>query len=95
MCLGASAIDEGDRYEEDHIAISDLAAGAAAEMLTEISKYAGRISKDVALEFHGQFSPKTDVLSTWLGYSGGRLKKVMVVFDPDGKTRFRLMRLNW
>jgi len=93
--VGTSAIDEGDRYEEDHIAVADLAAGAAADMLTDLAKHAGRIPAGVALEFHGQFSPKTDVISSWLGYSGDQFKKVMVIFEPDGKKRFRLMRLNW
>ena len=95
LCVGTSAIDEGDRYEEDHIAISDLAAGAAAEMLTEISKYSGRIPSRVAFEFPGKLSLKTDVLSTWLSYSGDSLKKVLMVFDSDGKARYRLSRLNW
>jgi hypothetical protein len=66
LCVGTSAIDEGDRYEEDHIAISDLAAGAAAEMLTEISKHAGRIPAGVALKFCGQFGPKLTSLKVGL-----------------------------
>lgn len=93
--LGTSAIDEGDRYEEDHVAIADLAAGAVADMLTELAKHAGRIPTGVALEFPGQFSPKTEVVTSWLGYSGDQLKKVMVVFEPRGKTGCSVMRLNW
>lgn len=93
--LGTSAIDEGDRYEEDHVAIADLAAGATADMLTELAKYAGRIPLNVAFEFQGEFSNKTEVTTSWLGYSGGQLKKVMVVFEPHGKTGFGVTRLNW
>ncbi|RQP26274.1 hypothetical protein [Piscinibacter terrae] len=93
--LGTTAIDEGDRYEEDHVTITDLAAGAAADMLTELARHAGSIPTGIAVEFHGQFSPKTNVITSWLGDSRCRLKKVLMVFDPRGTTGFWVMRLNW
>lgn len=93
--LGTSAIDEGDRYEEDHVAIADLAAGATADMLTALAKHAGRIPTNVALDFHGQLSTKTSVITSWLGYTGAPLKRVVAVFDPRGKSGFYLMRMHW
>ncbi|MFO1219622.1 MAG: hypothetical protein U1E89_14745 [Burkholderiaceae bacterium] len=93
--FGTSAIDEGDRYEEDHVAIADLAAGATADMLTDLAKHVGHIPTSVAVEYSGQLSRKTEVISSWLGYSGDQLKKVMVVFEPRGKTGFWVIRLHW
>jgi hypothetical protein len=93
--LGTVAIDEGDRYEEDHVALADLAAGSAAEMLTALAKHAGQIPTKVAVDFPGGLSRKSDILTSWLGYSGGSLKKVLVVVEPRGMTGFSVMRLTW
>lgn len=91
--LGTSAIDVGDRYEEDHVALTDLAAGGMAEMLTRLREFAGRIPVSVAMEYPGRFNEKTEIISAWFGDSSRRLKKILILFEPDTSSTFSVSRL--
>lgn len=49
--VGTTAIDEGDRVEEDLAAVADLVAGAVAEVMTRMAEQCGgRIPRDLAVE---------------------------------------------
>jgi hypothetical protein len=93
--LGTTAIDEGDRFEEDHAAIPDLAAGAVAEILTRLSSYAGgRLPvHGIAMPFTDKFAPKTELIYSWLADQTRTLKRIVIVFEhtePLGYSVFKL-----
>ena len=94
--LGTTAIDEGDRFEEDHVAVPDLAVGAVSEMLTTLSVFAGGRfpTSGVALPFSGRFSRKTEVIYAWLADQTRRLKRVVIVFEQVTPTSFSVFKLD-
>lgn len=93
--FGTVAMDPGDRFEEDGAAIPDLVAGAMSEILTRLSTVAGgRIRPGIAIPFSGAFTPKTDVIHSWLTYRASRLRKVCIVFEDLGKAGLAVFRLD-
>jgi hypothetical protein len=93
--IGTTAIDEGDRFEEDHATIPDLAAGAVAEMLTRLSSYAGGKLpvNGLAIPFTDKFTPKTELMHSWLADQTKTLQRVVIVFEgiePQGFAVFKL-----
>jgi len=84
--FGTTAIDPGDRFEEDAAAIADLAAGGLAEAANVIAVQAGgKIPVTVAFPFGGSFSPKTEAISSWVWQSHGKLRKVVILFEKQNK----------
>ena len=93
--IGTTSLDEGDRFEEDLAAIPDLAAGAVSELLTKLcASYGGIIHPSIVIPFSGTFSPKTELLISWLGDRSQRLKKVVILFEKQGNGSFSVSRLN-
>lgn len=92
--LGTTIIDEGDRIEEDLAAIPDLIAGTVSEVTTQLSKVAGgNIPVTLAIPFNSKFSPKTEVISSWLWHRNHFLKRVVIVVEEnrkDGLVAFNL-----
>lgn len=91
--LGTTAIDPGDRFEEDAAAIADLTAGGMAEAANIIAtKAGGRIPVTIAFPFGGRFSPKTETISSWVWHSTGDLKKVVILFEKHGRKGYSVSR---
>lgn len=95
--IGTSAMDPGDRFEEDNVAIPDLCVGAVAEILTQLARSAGgHLPPKLAIPFHGEFTPKTEVIYSWFTHNTATLRKVCVVFEAlpgDGMAVFRFSAL--
>lgn len=91
--MGTTVIDEGDRLEEDLTAIPDLIAGAMSEIANKLSQFTGgRIPSNLAVPFSGEFSTKTDIISSWIWNKSQGFPKVVIVIEKHGKgfTTFRL-----
>lgn len=82
--LGTTSIDPGDRYEEDAAAIADLTAGGMAEAANTIAvKAGGKIPVTLAFPFEGSFSSKTNIISSWVWQSYGKLRKTVILFEKQ------------
>ncbi len=82
--IGTTALDEGDRWEEDITAVADLVAGGIAEAVNRISQAAGgRIPTSLALEYSKEFTPKADVITRWFWAGGGGLRRVVILFEQQ------------
>lgn len=93
--LGTTAIDEGDRFEEDHVAVPDLAVGAVSEMVTRLSAAAGgSIRPHLAIPFADSFSPKTEVIYSWFADQASRLRKVCIVFERLSPSQLAVFKLD-
>lgn len=80
--LGTTIVDPGDRFEEDAVAIADLTAGGMAEAANIIATHAGgKIPIEVAVPFYGNFSQKTEIISSWIWQSRGQLLKIVILFE--------------
>lgn len=84
--IGTTALDDGDRVIEDVVAVPDLVAGAVAEMATSVAAACGgRIPNNLAVDYDGAVSPKSDLIASWLWEARGPLKRVVARIDttPD------------
>lgn len=80
--VGTTAIDEGDRLEEDLASVADIAAGATAEIATRLSEYCGGcIPASLALDYTRALLPKAGCIADWLWSYSGSLKRVVVLFE--------------
>jgi hypothetical protein len=93
--FGTTALDEGDRYEEDATAIADLAAGAVSEILNRLaSETGGGVRPGIAIPFDKDFSPKTEVLCSWLADESQKLRRVIIVFEKGDKGAISVSRFD-
>jgi hypothetical protein len=83
LMIGTTAIDPGDRGEEDLAAISDLVAGASAELLTRMKEHYGKIPSGIITDLP-QMPTKTDKFFEWFADHSHPLKRVGIVFGNDG-----------
>lgn len=92
--IGTTAIDPGDRMEEDLAAITDLSAGAVGDAFETLSAACGgRIPSRVAVQLNQPLQPKTDVIWDWLTDSTGQLTKVVILMEPEpGARRYTVAR---
>ncbi len=91
--MGTTVIDEGDRFEEDLTAIPDLIAGTMSEIATKLAQTTGgRIPSNLAVPFWGEFSKKTEIISSWMWNNSQGFPKIVIVLEKYGKgfTTFRL-----
>lgn len=91
--MGTTIINEGDRLEEDLTAIPDLIAGAVSEIANKLAQSTGgRVPSNLAVPFSGEFSTKTDIISSWLWSKNQGFPKAVIVIEKHGKgfTTFRL-----
>lgn len=91
---GTTQMDEGDRFEEDIVAIPDLAAGALAELvMTMKSNSPSSVTEIPAVGLVSAVSPKSDVLLSWLSDDTQNLKRAALVFDRRDDGKFRVAKL--
>ncbi|MBS1792020.1 MAG: hypothetical protein JST85_30215 [Acidobacteria bacterium] len=92
--IGTTSIDEGDRLEEDLTAIPDLIAGAVSEIATRLCEIAGgRITPTIAIPVYERFSPKTEIINSWMWSTGSILKRIVIIFDSYGKNGMTIFNL--
>lgn len=93
--LGTTAMDEGDRFEEDLAAIPDMAAGAIAEITTRLSILGGGfISPTLAIPFDREFSPKSELILSWLADRSQKLRRVTILFEKMRSGQLAVSRLD-
>lgn len=93
--LGTTSIDEGDRFEEDHVAVADLAVGAVAEMLSGLCSVAGgHLPVGVAVPFREEFTPKTALINSWFLRSTASFRKVCIVIERPAPSQLAVFRFN-
>jgi len=93
--VGTTALDEGDRFEEDLSAIPDLVAGTVAEVVTELAKACGgRVPHNVAIPFDRALVPKVELLSDWLYHDTGTFKRTVVLFEQQRNDSLSVFRLD-
>lgn len=91
LCMGTTALDEGDFLEEDFAAIPDLVAGSLSDMMTVISSHGNWI--DSAIEIDGE-KIKSRLILSWLIRTLKRLCYVNIVFEHLGGTSIGLIPLD-
>jgi hypothetical protein len=91
--IGTTAIDEGDRIEEDFASVADLVAGAVAETTTRLSDgCGGRIPHNLTIEYAKEFIPKADIIARWLWLGKSNLRRVTVLFEKRQDGGFSVSR---
>jgi hypothetical protein len=92
--VGTTALDEGDRFEEDLAAIPDLVSGALSETATSLSRMSGgRISPFLAVPFDGTLTNKADLITRWLWLAPGVLRRSVVLFENQDGNQYSVSRL--
>jgi hypothetical protein len=80
--IGTTALDEGDRAIEDIVAVPDLIAGAVTELANSVADVCGgRIPSYLAIDYRGKVSAKSDIISSWLWETPGKLARVVARID--------------
>lgn len=93
--VGTTAIDEGDRFEEDLAAIPDLVAGATSELATQLADVCGGcIPLGVAIPFDRMLVWKVELLFDWLYDDRGSFKRVIVLFEKQRDGSLSVCRLD-
>ena len=93
--VGTTAIDEGDRLDEDLNAIPDLMSGAVAEMVTAVAnELDGRIPTQVAVPLRISVSPKADVIYDWICDNQYPLQRIVMVVEKHNINGFSVSRFD-
>lgn len=90
LCMGTTALDEGDFLEEDFAAIPDLVAGSLSDMMTVIGNQENWI--DEASEIEGE-KLKSRLILSWLIRTLKKLCHINLVFEHLGGSRIGLIPL--
>jgi len=92
--IGTTKLDEGDRIEEDLVALADLAAGSLSEFATKISrKLGGRLYGGLFYEIPKGLSKKTELIISWLGDKKDNLYKQILMIEEAEKGQFGLAKI--
>ena len=93
--VGTTAIDEGDRLEEDLAAIADLTAGAVAEATNKLSEACGgTIPSQLAVDYPPGIIPKAERIANWLWSPVGTLRRVVMLFERHSDGAMSVARYN-
>jgi hypothetical protein len=94
--IGTTAIDPGDRFEEDLAAIPDLLAGAIAEIITAVANSAGGFmpSSGIAIKYPGSFSSKSEIICSWLSDNSHALKRPVILLEKQEKGSYSVSKFN-
>jgi hypothetical protein len=91
--LGTTALDEGDRWEEDMASVADLVAGATAQIATRLGEFCGGcIPHSLAVDYTRPLLPKANCIADWLWSYTGSLKRVVVLFERQRDRRMSVSR---
>ncbi len=87
-------VDEGDRFEEDLNAISDLSAGAIAELLNQMSLTgSGKVRVGLVYPMIQNISKKTEIITTWLSNNDCNLSRLTFLLEEAHEGMFGIARL--
>lgn len=93
--MGTTAIDEQDRQDEDLNAICDLMSGAVADVTTGVAQQChGRIPAPLAVRCAANFSPKAELIYSWISDQSHRLRRAVIVFDKDQFGRLTVFKFS-
>lgn len=93
--IATTKIDEGDRIEEDLVAIPDLVAGALSEMTTTLASSIGSyIPGNIAVPFFGEFSEKTEQILSWIWEDRHPLTRVVLLAEDRGDKGYAVSRFS-
>ena len=82
--FGSTASDDGSLRVEDLVAISDLTAGALAELLSSLKvEYTTKFDK-IAVRMPSRLSAKSKLIVNWLAETSHPFKRLTIVADPVG-----------
>lgn len=91
--IGTTALDEGDRWEEDLTAIPDLVAGALAQTTTQLGKHVGgHIPASLAIPYDDALLVKADLVARWFWSSGPNLRRVAILFAQQASGGYAVSR---
>ncbi len=91
--IGTTALDEGDRWEEDMTAIPDLVAGALAETTTRVSRHCGgHIMPSIAIPYDAPLLAKANLIADWFWSRGSELRRVAILFAQLADGRYAVSR---
>lgn len=92
LCMGTTALDEGDFLEEDFAAIPDLVAGTLSDIMTATSNDGNWVNTAGTLEGEKR---KSHLILSWLTRIPKRLCNINLVFEHLGGTRIGLIPLEF
>lgn len=92
LCMGTTALDEGDFLEEDFAAIPDLVAGALSDIMTATSNDGNWVNTAGTLVGEKR---KSRLILSWLTRVPKRLCYINLVFEKLGGTRIGLIPLEF
>jgi hypothetical protein len=91
--IGTTALDEGDRWEEDLTAIPDLIAGALAETTSRLLEKCGRhIPPTIAVPFDGPLLVKAERVAQWFWSHGSSLRRIAILFAQQADGHYAVSR---
>jgi hypothetical protein len=91
--VATTAIDNGDRFEEDLAAIPNLAAGALVDGLSALRNRLGRgLPLEIALPIDLPFSAKSETIWDWLWDETGNLSKLCFLVQQADDGGFSVSR---
>jgi len=96
ISIGTTAIDPGDRMEEDLVSIADIVAGGVGETLTAIRREQGKVIRGTPTILPDDVSARLDNFSQWFSdATPSRLRKINCVIDslPGRGMRVGVWRL--
>jgi hypothetical protein len=90
--VGTTTIDPGDRLEEDLVAVADLASGALAEVVSNLSESPKWLMPKKMVHLP-ELKLKTEWIVSWLASPKPLLKHVVIVFDKGKHSDLTMRRL--
>ena len=92
FAMNSTTIDGKDRFFEDFVSISDLAAGMLSEVADKLSKN-GKLPAQQMEKDATAFTDKTSVLSDWFWWPHSTLHKTCIMIDRFDQQRFRTQKI--
>jgi hypothetical protein len=94
--FGTTALDKGDRWEEDLAAIPDMVAGALAEITTRLAeRCGGYIPATIAVPYTDPLLAKAHFIARWFWSYGPTLRRVAILFRKQPNGRYAVSRHRW
>lgn len=93
--VGTTALDDGSRSWEDLVAVTDLAAGALSEVVTQQVNDGLLIGGGLLNPPPIHLKPKVANLMNWFASNRQPLKRMVFLLDNDPRGKYRIRRLRF